>query len=95
MKNLKKVISGGQVGADLGGLAAAKSLCIPTGGFAPQGYRTANGVNLELRDIFGLIECPTSDYKSRTYLNVLNSDATLRFAGDFDSPGEKCTLGLL
>ena len=38
-----KVVSGGQCGADLGGLLAAELLGIPTGGIAPNGFRTEKG----------------------------------------------------
>jgi hypothetical protein len=34
---LERVISGGQTGADQAGLAAAKRLGVPTGGFMPKG----------------------------------------------------------
>lgn len=37
---LLKVISGGQLGADQAGLAAAKAVGIRTGGFAPKNYKT-------------------------------------------------------
>jgi len=41
---LEMVISGGQTGADRGGLIAAKALGIPTGGTAPLGYKTEAGM---------------------------------------------------
>jgi len=41
---LEMVISGGQTGADRGGLIAAKELGIPTGGTAPLGYKTEAGM---------------------------------------------------
>lgn len=53
---LTKIISGGQTGADEGGLEGARLLGIPTGGTAPKGYRTENGPNLTLRDTYGLVE---------------------------------------
>jgi Circularly permutated YpsA SLOG family len=37
---LKKIISGGQTGADQAGLRTAKRLGIETGGWMPQGWRT-------------------------------------------------------
>jgi hypothetical protein len=40
---LEKVISGAQVGSDISGLRAAKTLGIPTGGTMPYGYRTKAG----------------------------------------------------
>ncbi len=41
-------ISGGQSGADFGGLLAAKRCGIPTGGKIPKGFLTENGPKPEL-----------------------------------------------
>jgi hypothetical protein len=41
----KKVISGGQTGADLTGLEEAHKRGIPTGGTVPKGCRTESGSN--------------------------------------------------
>ena len=38
-----KIISGGQTGADKGGLIAAKKANIKTGGIAPKGFMTEAG----------------------------------------------------
>ena len=89
---LRRVISGGQTGADVAGLDAAKTMGYETGGHAPLGFRTLNGPNLRLRDEYGLEETKQSNYQVRTALNVKNSDATIRFATNFNSPGELCTL---
>lgn len=89
---IKKIISGGQIGADIAALRAARGFGIPTGGFAPKGFKTLNGPNLELRDIFDLVETESQSYPPRTFANVKNSDCTLRFAKNFDSRGELCTL---
>lgn len=88
---ITKIISGGQVGADSGGLAAGFDLGIETGGTAPLGYRTKFGVNPKLAKL-GLIESPTSNYATRTFDNVKDSDGTMRFAYNFVSPGEIMTL---
>ncbi|HEY5122175.1 MAG TPA: putative molybdenum carrier protein [Ignavibacteria bacterium] len=66
---IKKIISGGQTGADRGGLEAAKALGIETGGYCPNGFLTKNGPDLTLKE-FGLIELDTPDYKKRTIKNV-------------------------
>ena len=87
----KKIISGGQDGADLGGLLAAKELGIETGGTAPKGYRTVWGSNLDLKD-FNLVESYSSSYVPRTKDNVLNSDATLIICFDENSAGTIQTL---
>ena len=51
-----KIISGGQTGADLGGLEGARDAGIETGGWAPAGYRTEIGDQEELLKGFGLKE---------------------------------------
>lgn len=89
---INKVISGGQTGADIAGLKAAKLAGIETGGHAPKGYRTQTGSNYELRDEFGLKEHKSWKYQPRTEENVKNSDGTIRIASNFNSAGEKCTL---
>lgn len=70
---------------------AAFDLGISTGGTAPKGYRTKYGKNLKLKKL-GLIEHESWEYKPRTIENVKNSDGTIRFAYDFMSPGEICTI---
>jgi hypothetical protein len=87
---LKKIISGGQCGADEAGLWAAKFMGIPTGGWAPFNYQTKKGNNPELKTVYGLKEW--GGYKSRTWKNAEESDGTIRFAKNFNSPGERCTL---
>jgi outer membrane protein OmpA-like peptidoglycan-associated protein len=89
---LKFVISGGQTGADQGGLAAAFDSGIETGGTAPKNFRTLVGQNLELKTKFKLIEDSRENYAARTAKNVQHSDATVRIASNFNSPGEICTL---
>ena len=91
---IEKAISGGQWGADVAGLAAAHDLNIPTGGVAPKGWKTVYGPNPKLKDL-GLIESHSSNYRIRTYENVKLSDGTIRFAYDFKSPGEICTLNAI
>ena len=87
---IEKIISGGQTGADFGGLEAGKILGIQTGGTAPNGYRTELGSNLLLKD-FGLIEHKSSNYYYRTIENVKNSSGTIWF-GNSNSPGGKLTI---
>jgi hypothetical protein len=86
-----KIISGGQTGADFGGLLAAKQYGIPTGGMIPNGFLTENGFQPELAEL-GLVETKSDKYPQRTFDNVKNSDATIRFARNFQSAGEKLTL---
>lgn len=89
---LAAIISGGQTGSDQAGLRAAYILGLATGGHAPKGWRTLAGAAPWLGTEFGLIEHESSNYANRTASNVINSDATVRIASDFSSPGERCTL---
>ena len=50
----KKIISGGQTGADLGALVGARRVGIETGGTAPKGFRTDRGLQPVLRQ-YGLV----------------------------------------
>ena len=76
---IKRVISGGQSGADLGGLKAAKAFMIETGGLAPKYFKTENGMDTSLGLIYGLTESHRMDYRYRTIENVKNSDGTIIF----------------
>ena len=86
-----KVISGGQTGADLAGVSLAKDLGIKTGGWAPKDWKTSIGPQQKLLESYNLQES-TEGYKGRTWENVRDSNATIRLAVDFESPGEKCTM---
>ena len=87
---LKKIISGGQTGADQGGLEAAAYLGIPTGGKMPLGFKTEAGFNPELADMYDVEELASGEYSPRTRYNVVDSDATVIF-GRVSSPGSKTT----
>ena len=86
------IISGGQTGADKGGLTAGRALGLVTGGWAPQGWRTDTGPAPELAS-FGLVEHASPAYPQRTEANVLRGDATLLF-GYAGSPGARLTSRL-
>lgn len=88
---LLMVISGGQCGADRGGLEAAYQMGIITGGIAPRGWRTARGPAPELAKL-GLLEDDSSGYDSRTRKNVEASDATLIVASNPASAGTALTI---
>lgn len=94
-KMISKIISGGQLGADQGGLQAAKGLGIATGGFIPKNYRTELGNQPELKELYGLEETESSEYPPRTAMNIKSSDGTIRIATNFNSAGEKLTLKLI
>lgn len=89
---LTKIISGGQTGVDIAGLEAAYKTGFITGGTMPKGFKTLAGPQPEYRDIYGIVEDNSEGYVSRTHKNVEDSDGTIRYAYNFDSPGEKCTL---
>lgn len=89
---IRKVISGGQVGADVAGLRAARRLGLETGGWMPAGFRTQDVSRPEYERMFGVRCTDTFDYLPRTRLNVQESDGTVRFAWDWTSRGELATL---
>jgi hypothetical protein len=73
---LKKIISGGQTGADVAGLDAAIKHGIAHGGAIPKGRLTEDGVLLEK---YHLQEMSTKSYPKRTEKNVVDSDGTVIF----------------
>lgn len=89
---LIKVISGGQNGADIAGVRAAKSVKIATGGTMPKGFKTLDGPKPEYAELYGMVEHSSDKYPPRTYQNVMDATGTIRFAVNFDSAGEKCTF---
>jgi hypothetical protein len=92
--SVERIISGGQTGADRGGLEAGRELGIKTGGTAPPRFMTQKGTDYALRDVFGLTEGEADPqvYPKRTRKNVDDSDGTVWF-GNPNSPGGKQTLG--
>ena len=91
---LERVISGGQTGADRAGLAAAKAAGIATGGWMPKGFRALDGSHPEFAELYGISEHTSDRYPPRTALNVKESDATLCFVTEWESPGEVVTRGM-
>lgn len=89
---LKKIISGGQTGADISGLIVAKKFGLETGGWMPKGFKTQAGPRPDYAETYGLQEHGSESYVPRTFANVKDSDGTIRIAGDLESPGERCTL---
>jgi putative molybdenum carrier protein len=92
---LEQVISGGQIGADIAGVRAAKAAGILTGGYMPVGWITYEGLRPEYEEEFGMKQCLLGSYKTRTWENVKHSDGTMRFAYRWFSPGERCTKNAL
>ena len=92
---LELVMSGGQTGADQAGLRIAKQFGIPTGGWMPSDWQTEAGSRPEFQQLYGMKCLHTGGYKERTEANVRLSNGTIRFAADFYSMGEKCTLNAI
>lgn len=87
-----KIISGGQTGADQGGLIAAEQCRIKTGGWAPRGFKTESGpMQFLLEKRFGLRQTNDYEYSVRTKLNVEDSDATVLFM-EVESKGSMLTI---
>ncbi len=73
---IAKIISGGQSGADRGGLDAAIHCDWPHGGWCPKGRKAEDGaIPLE----YHLTEMASPEYFPRTKANVIDSDATIIF----------------
>ena len=71
---LKKIISGGQIGADQAALDAAIKYNFPHGGWIQKGRKTQSGT---LPDKYHLKEMFVSGYKERIEENVIKSDGTV------------------
>lgn len=89
---ITKIISGGQTGADIAGLAAAHAMGIPTGGSVTKGARNETGViSPESMHLYGLKELSSESYAMRTAVNVHDSDGTVVY-GKITSAGSRLTL---
>ncbi|MFC1811730.1 putative molybdenum carrier protein [Thermodesulfobacteriota bacterium] len=71
---VKKIVSGGQTGADQAALDTAIKLGIAHGGWISKGRKTENG---PLPEKYQLQEMDTDSYAKRTEQNVIDSDGTL------------------
>jgi len=74
---VKKIISGGQTGADRAALDFAIKHRIPHGGWVPKGRIAEDGV---LPKKYRLTQMPTESYQKRTEMNVIGSDGTVIFS---------------
>ena len=86
---IERIVSGGQTGADRGGLDAALDLGLPHGGWCPRGRRAEDG---EVPAKYRLTETASDDYVERTELNVLHSDGTVVFTYGVPEGGSALTL---
>ena len=89
---IRKIISGGQTGADQGALHGATLASVATGGFAPKGWKTEAGPDRELLKRYGLIELETHGYLDRTIANIEGSDGTLVISSEPIRGGSKATI---
>lgn len=86
-----RIISGGQTGADRGGLDAAIDLGIPHGGWCPKGRRAEDGA---IPKKYQLEETPSPEYVERTEQNVVSSQGTVVFTFGPPSAGSALTIHL-
>jgi hypothetical protein len=74
---LRKIISGGQTGADRAGLDFAIETGLEHGGYVPRGRKAEDG---RIDDRYNLVELSTSSYPARTRRNIKESDGTVIFS---------------
>jgi len=71
---VKKIMSGGQTGADRAALDFAIERSIPHGGWVPKGRKAEDGM---VPARYQVTEMATTSYPKRTRRNVLDSDGTV------------------
>jgi hypothetical protein len=71
---IKKIISGGQTGADRAALDFAIDNDIHYGGWIPKGRLAEDGI---ISNRYEMVETDSSDYSVRTERNIMDSDGTL------------------
>jgi hypothetical protein len=87
----KIIISGGQTGADRGGLMAGKELGIGTGGWLPNNLRVDDNIGAQVRDTYGLRESD-GGYSRRDRQNADMSDCIIAFLLTKPMTGRGTTL---
>ena len=85
---IRKIISGGQTGADRAALNFAIKQNIPHGGWVPKGRIAEDG---RIPDIYQLLEMPTDSYPERTEQNVIHSDSTVIISHSVPTGGSAYT----
>jgi len=92
LKMVRKIISGGQTGADRAGLDFAIHAGVEHGGYVPKGRKAEDG---RIDDRYNLVELSTSSYPARTRRNIEESVGTVIFSLNRRlSGGTKLTLEL-
>jgi hypothetical protein len=90
---LRKIISGGQTGADRAAPDFAIEKGLEHGGYVPRGRKAEDG---RIDDRYNLVELSTSSYPARTRRNIEESDGTVIFSLErLLSGGTKLTWGQL
>jgi hypothetical protein len=89
---IAKIVSGGQTGADRGGLDAAIYFGLPYGGYVPKGRKAEDGTIPERYK--NLREIESSDYLVRTEENIIHSDITFIFCHGEPTGGSLATVRL-
>src|ERR1700737_4254611 len=74
---LRKIISGGQTGADRAGLDFAIHAGLEHGGYVPRGRKAEDG---RINARYNLVELSTSSYPARSSANIEESDGTVIFS---------------
>ena len=88
---IRRIVSGGQTGADRAALDAALGAGVPIGGWVPKGRKAEDGPIPERYP--NLRETDTDLYETRTRWNVRDSDATLILSHGALAGGSKKTEG--
>lgn len=86
-----RIISGGQTGADMGGLRAGYALGIPTGGTMPRLFRNERGFQPWMHKRYGMVQHASPQYQPRTRMNIVEAQLTVVF-GDLRTPGTYLTV---
>lgn len=89
MTSIKRIISGGQTGADRAGIDVAIDLGLEYGGSIPAGRRTEDGTLSKKYN--KMKELKSRHYQARTEKNVLDADATIIFTFNKTGSGSALT----
>jgi len=87
--SVARIVSGGQTGADRGGLDAAIEVGVDHGGWCPKGRRAEDGV---IPPHYRLVEPGSAGYTARTERNVVDSHCTVVFTYGGPSGGSRKTV---
>ena len=86
---LRKIVSGGQTGADQGALSACVQAGFPYGGWIPKGRRTEKG---KVPARYRMRQHWSRHYPPRTEANVRDSDGTVIFTYGKPDGGSRLTI---